>query len=91
MGGGDSFGTLYFKNSIGLAPKKITDADTGGSGFDDNRNGNKSLQFDHNGGKMTAFGMINFFADTHFNARGRLGRLPPVLVDIKLNLGVGID
>ena len=25
FGGGDSFGQLYFRNSIGLAPKKVTD------------------------------------------------------------------
>ena len=40
---------------------------------------------------MKGFGFVNFFADTHFNARGRLGRLPPILKDIKLSIGVGID
>jgi hypothetical protein len=25
FGGGSSFGALYFKNSIGLAPKSVTD------------------------------------------------------------------
>jgi len=40
---------------------------------------------------MKGFNFVNWFADTHFHARGRLGRLPPILKDIKLALGVGID
>ena len=81
VGGGSSFGILYFKNTIGLAPKKITDAEVGGSGFDDVRNGSHGLQYDYNGGKMKAFKWIDWHVDTHFHARGRLGRLPALLVD----------
>lgn len=90
-GGGDSFGVLYFENSVGIAPKKVTDADMGGSGFDDLRNGTKSLQYYHNAGKMPGFGWLNIAVDTHFNARGRLGRLPPTMIDTKVSLGIGID
>ena len=40
---------------------------------------------------MKAFNWINWHVDTHFNARGRLGRLPPILVETNQSLGVGID
>jgi len=44
-GGGSSFGALYFKNTVGLAPKKVTDCDMGGSCLADTRNGTKGLQY----------------------------------------------
>ena len=88
-GGGDSFGTLYFRNSVGLAPKKVSDGN--GEGLVDTRNGTKSLQYSHNGAKMPAFGFVDFVVDTHFEARGRLGRLPAALVDFKVQLGMGVD
>ncbi len=91
FGGGDSYGTLYFENQIGLAPKVVKDGAVGGTGLADTRNGTRSLQYDHNGAKMPAFNFIDFTVDTHFNARGRLGRLPPALVDLKQDLGIGID
>lgn len=91
FGGGASFGTLYFKNSVGLAPKKVTDGGVNGTGLADTRNGTKSLQYEDNAGKMPAFGFLNFTTDTHFNARGRLGRLVPVLVDLREKLGIGVD
>lgn len=91
FGEGNAFGVLYFMKSIGLAPKKLSDAEVGGSGFLDDRKGNNSLQYNYNGGKMPAFGFVNFTVDTHFNARGRLGRLAPVLTDLKKSLGIGID
>ena len=90
-GGGSSFGILYFKNSVGLAPKKVTDGAVGGTGFFDTRNGTHGLQYEENGGKMNAFGWIDWHADTHFSARGRLGRLPALLVDTHQSLGIGID
>ena len=40
---------------------------------------------------MKAFGWIDWLPDTHFSARGRLGRLPAILVDTQLSLGAGID
>ena len=40
---------------------------------------------------MKAFNWINWHVDTHFNARGRLGRLPPILVETNQSIGVGID
>lgn len=45
FGSGSSFGTLYFKNLVGLAPKKVTDGGINGTGLTDNRNGTKSLQY----------------------------------------------
>lgn len=40
---------------------------------------------------MKAFNFIDFHVDTHFSARGRLGRLPALLVDTRQGLGAGID
>lgn len=40
---------------------------------------------------MPAFQLLNFTSDTHFNARGRLGRLLPVLVDLGQKFGIGVD
>jgi cyanophycinase-like exopeptidase len=40
---------------------------------------------------MQAFGFVDFVVDTHFEARGRLGRLPAALVDLKVSLGIGVD
>lgn len=40
---------------------------------------------------MTAFKVLNFISDTHFNARGRLGRLVPILVDLGQKFGIGVD
>ena len=76
FGGGSSFGILYFANSIGLAPNNLAD----GNGLNDMRNGSKGLQYEENGAKMQGFGFIkDFQIDTHFDRRGRLGRLIPVM------------
>lgn len=91
FGGGGSFGALYFKNSVGLAPKKVTDGGVNGTGLYDDRNGTKSLQYSDNAGKMPAFGFVDFVTDTHFHARGRLARLVPVLIDFKQKFGFGVD
>jgi cyanophycinase len=90
-GQGSSFGILYFKNSADLAPKKIIDGGVNGSGLTDTRNGTTSLQYDYNGGKMPAFNMIDFFVDTHFDDRGRLGRMPAALTSIGQKFGLGVD
>jgi cyanophycinase len=90
-GDGTAFGVLYYRNSLGFAPKKVADGEIGGSGLNDNRTGTSSLQSNYNAGKMPAFGFINFTVDTHFNARGRLGRLTPALVELKERYGIGID
>jgi cyanophycinase len=76
---------------VGLAPKKVSDGGVNGTGLDDVRNGTKSLQYEDNAGRMTAFNMLNFTTDTHFNARGRLGRLVPVLLEFKETFGIGVD
>ncbi len=44
-GGGSPFGHLYFSQSVGLAPKKISDGAVGGTGLDDVRNGTSGLQY----------------------------------------------
>ena len=40
---------------------------------------------------MTGFGFVDFPIDTHFDTRGRLGRLVPVMTQLNTTLGVGID
>ncbi len=41
---------------------------------------------------MIGFGFTdNIVIDTHFDKRGRLGRLIPVLTNLKLPFGAGID
>lgn len=90
-GGGSSFGHLYFSNLVGLAQKKISDGAVGGTGLHDVRNGTSGLQYEENGGMFTGFGEVKFLADTHFDARGRLARIIPALVQLKNDLGVGVD
>lgn len=87
-GGGSSFGILYFSNSVGLAPNSVAN----GAGLDDLRNGTDCLQYEENGAKLDGFGFVtDFQIDTHFDRRGRLGRLIPVLTELKKPIGVGID
>lgn len=87
-GGGSSFGILYFSNLVGLAPNSIVD----GNGLDDARNGTDCLQYSENGAKIQGFGMVDTFQiDTHFDRRGRLGRMIPVMNELRMALGVGID
>jgi cyanophycinase-like exopeptidase len=40
---------------------------------------------------MPAFNMIDFFVDTHFDDRGRLGRMPAALTSIGQKFGLGVD
>jgi cyanophycinase-like exopeptidase len=41
---------------------------------------------------MTAgFNLVPFLSDTHFDSRSRLGRIIPALVQMKRDLGVGVD
>lgn len=87
-GGGSSFGILYFSNLVGLAPNSIAS----GNGLNDVRNGTDCLQYEENGAKLQGFGFIDTLqVDTHFDRRGRLGRLVPALVDLHAAVGVGID
>ncbi len=57
-GEGSAFGILYFKNSVGLAQKKIADGGVNGTGLEDVRNGTDCLQNEYNGGKVTGFGFV---------------------------------
>lgn len=90
-GGGSSFGHLYFANSAGLAPKKISDGAQGGTGLHDIRNGTSGLQYEENGGMFTGFGFLPYLLDTHFDARGRLARIIPGLFQIRSELAIGMD
>lgn len=90
-GGGSSFGHIYFSRSAGLAPKKISDGEVGGTGLHDVRNGTSGLQYEENGGMFQGFGFLPFLLDTHFDVRGRLGRIVPALMQTKHELGIGID
>ncbi len=40
---------------------------------------------------MPGFNMVPFLSDTHFDNRGRLGRIIPALIQLKMDLGVGVD
>lgn len=90
-GSGISYGHLYFAAKVGLAPKKVSDGGVNGTGTDDNRNGTKSLQYEDNGGMMPGFNFLPFLVDTHFDNRGRLGRIVPAIVQMKKDFGVGVD
>jgi cyanophycinase len=90
-GDGNSYGHLYFAGSIGLANKNISDGGINGTGTSDTRNGTSGLQYDYNGGMMIGFNFIPFLIDTHFDQRGRLGRMIPALVQMKKNIGIGVD
>lgn len=86
-GGGSPFGILYFANAQGLAPLSVKD----NYGMNDMRNGSDCLQYSENGAKLKSFGFVDFAVDTHFDERGRLGRLVPAMKQTKTTLGVGID
>ena len=40
---------------------------------------------------MVGFGFLPFLIDTHFDARGRIGRLISGLYQLKMPLGIGVD
>lgn len=82
-GSGMSYGHLYFSVKAGLAIKQVSDGGVNGTGLEDTRNGTKGLQYQDNGGIMPGFSFAPFLADTHFDARGRLGRLVPGMIQTK--------
>lgn len=57
----------------------------------DVRNGTSGLQYDENGAKFIGFGLVPLLLDTHFDVRGRLGRIVPGLVQTKYDVGLGLD
>jgi cyanophycinase-like exopeptidase len=63
--------------------KQVSDGDVNGTGNYDVRNGTDSLQYRDNGSIMPGFGFLSFLIDTHFDARGRLGRIVPGMVQTK--------
>lgn len=90
-GNGITYGHLYFANKVGLARKNVSDGGVNGTGLSDTRNGTSGLQYGDNGGIMPGFNMVPFLSDTHFDNRGRLGRIIPALIQLKMDLGVGVD
>ena len=40
---------------------------------------------------MKSINFVNWHVDPHFHAKGRLGRLPAILVDTNQSLGIGLD
>ena len=45
FGNGSSFGTLYFKNSVSLATKRVVDVGVGETGLVDDRNSTLFLKY----------------------------------------------
>jgi hypothetical protein len=91
FGYGNTYGAIYFAGSVGLAQKHITDSEIGGTTLSDIRNGTNCLQYNTNGGKMPAFDWVEPHFDTHFHIAGRIGRIVPMMVDLKKSLGFGLD
>lgn len=52
----------------------------GGTGLYDIRNGTSGFQYEYNAGKFQGFGFFPYLLDTHFDKRGRLGRIIPALI-----------
>jgi cyanophycinase len=90
-GYGSPYGVLYFANSVGLAPKTISDADVNGTNLADVRNGTNCTQYDENAGRMPGFRWTSIIFDTHFHVWGRIGRIAPFLVDLERPIAVGLD
>ncbi len=40
---------------------------------------------------MPSFDWINIVFDTHFHARGRIGRITATMNNLKRDIGIGID
>lgn len=40
---------------------------------------------------MVGFGFVPFLVDTHFDCRGRIGRMIPALFQMRKDFGIGID
>lgn len=84
-GEGTSYGYLYY--NADLAPKLVGSP----TGLRDDRSGLSGFRYNHNGGKMTGFGFIdNAAVDTHFDARGRMGRLIAALRNVGKSVGYGV-
>ncbi len=85
-GEGNTFGYLRYNN---LAKKEITST----TGLKDDRNGDSGDQFEYNGGMMKGFGFhpLHMAFDTHFDKRGRLGRMIVAIKEIGATLGLGVD
>jgi cyanophycinase len=85
-GEGNSYGYLTIND---LAAKSV-DSQTG---LLDDRAGDSGFKFDNNGGKMLGFGFLsrNIAFDTHFDQRGRLGRMIVAMKSLEASDAVGVD
>ncbi len=85
-GEGNTYGYLIYND---LAPKSVRSD----NGLRDDREGEEGFRFNNNGGMMTGFGFhpMHIAFDTHFEARGRLGRMIVAMTELKTNLGIGVD
>lgn len=87
FGEGIPYGYVYF--NARLASKAVTSS----TGLKDDTEGLTALRYYDNGGAMTGFGFAwpGVAIDTHFDARGRLGRLLPAMHSLGLSMGIGVD
>lgn len=90
-GYGSPYGVIYFANSVGLASKTIPDASVNGTNLSDMRNGTNCTEYYENAGKMPGYKWVDIIFDTHFHVWGRIGRIAPILVDLKREIGLGLD
>lgn len=85
-GEGNSYGYLSIND---LAAKPVESP----TGLLDDRLGNTGFQYEFNGGKMIGFGFLTrpIAFDTHFDVRGRLGRMIVAMKQINAPTGIGSD
>jgi cyanophycinase len=86
-GEGIPYGYVYFNAQLARKPIRSS------SGLKDDSEGAMALRYFDNGGTMPGFGFApaGLAIDTHFDARGRLGRLLPAMRSLGQSLGIGID
>ena len=85
-GEGNSYGFLVIND---LAPKPLTSS----TFLRDDREGVDGFRFENNGGKTFGFNFLskNINFDTHFEARGRLGRMIMAMKSDEAYLAIGVD
>jgi len=85
FGEGVSYGYLYY--NADLAQKNIGDL----NGLADDREGTSDFRYYNNGGYMHGFNFLpTYLMDTHFDTRGRFGRLIVALKNLKKSVGLGV-
>jgi len=83
FGTGWSYGYYYF--NADLKHCKV------GEELEDDREGTDGFRYDANGALMKGFGFVeNALTDSHFDARGRFGRLAAALKSANMSYGFGV-